>query len=102
MGIGYTQEKLMQAVASLATGAGRVQERLMSAAIVLIRLRPDDFPEGELRRTFIGVRDDLTFEQATGDEGDIAATLSRTSDEDARAIAHRILNLYFSISRLAD
>jgi hypothetical protein len=102
MSLGYAKEKLRDAVDSLATGAGRVQERLSYAAMVLIRLRPDDFPEGELRRTFIGVLDDLTFDQAIGEEGSIAATLNRTSDDDARAIARRILNLYFALSRLAD
>jgi hypothetical protein len=101
MSIEYAHEKLMQAVDALATGAGRVQERLHNAAIVLVRLQPNDFPEGELRRTFIGVLDDLTFEQATGDEGHIAATLRLTNDEDARAIAGRILHLYFETSRLA-
>jgi hypothetical protein len=44
MSIGYAKEKLTQAVDSLATGSGRVQERLSYAEIVLIRLRPDDFP----------------------------------------------------------
>jgi hypothetical protein len=103
MRLGYAKEKLTDAVYSLATGADRVQERLSHAAAdVLIRLRPDDFPEGELRRKFIGIWDDLTFDQPTANEGNIAATLNRTDDEDARAIARRILSLYSAISRLAD
>jgi hypothetical protein len=102
MRIGYVDEKLTQAVDLLATGSGRVQERLSYAALELIRLRADDFPEGELRRRFNGIWDDLTFEQPTGVEGSIAATLNRTGDEDACAIARRILKLYFAISRLAD
>jgi hypothetical protein len=102
MRIGYAKEKSTDAVDSLATGAGRVQERLSLAADFLIRLRPDDFPEGELRRKFIGIWDDLTFDQPTGDEGNIPATLNRTDDEDARAIARRILSLYSAISKLTD
>jgi hypothetical protein len=101
MRIGHVDEKLTQAVDVLATGSGRVQERLSYAALELIRLRADDFPEGELRRTFNGIWDDLTFEQPTGDEGSIAP-LNRTDDEDAPAIARRILKLCFAISRLAD
>jgi len=100
MSIEYADEKLMEAVYCLATGSGRIQERLAAAAMVLIRLTPDDFPEGDLRRIFEGVDDDLTFEQPEGDEGSISATLKRTSDEDARAIAQRIVDLYHAVSRL--
>jgi hypothetical protein len=87
MSIEYAKEKLTDAVYSLPTGTGRVQERLGHTALVLIRLGPDDFPERELRRTFIGIWDDLTFDEAAGDEGNIAATLSRTSDEDGEAVS---------------
>jgi hypothetical protein len=100
MTIEYADEKLMEAAHILATGSGRIQERLLDAAHVLIRLRPDDFPDGELRRTFNGVMDDLTFEQPEGEEGRISATLSATDDEDARAIAKRIVRLYHAVNRL--
>jgi hypothetical protein len=77
----YAYEKLMQAVHALATGVGPLQERLGDAALFLIRLQPQDFPEDKvLRRTFNGVIDDLSF-----DQGQIAATMNNTSDEDAKA-----------------
>ena len=100
MTIDYTDEKLMEAVRILATGSGRIQERLLDAAHVLILLRADDFPEGDLRRKFNGVMDDLTFEQPEGEEGRISATLSAIDDEDARAIAKRIVSLYHAVNRL--
>ena len=90
----YALEKLTYAVEALATGVGPLQERLMEAAIHLESVRPDDMPEGELRRVFAGVKDDLAFEPPRGSEGAIVATLLRTPDEDASAIAWRILDLY--------
>ena len=101
MSIEYALEKLMQAVDILATGSGRVQERLADAALVLIRLKPDDLPEdADLRRTFNGVIDDLTYEQPQGDEGAISASLRGTDDEDASAIAKRIVALYHATDRI--
>ena len=66
----------------------------MEAAIHLESVRSDDMPEGELRRVFAGVKDDLAFKPPRGSEGAIVATLLRTPDEDASAIAWRILDLY--------
>ena len=73
---------------ALATGAGRVQERLGHAAIHLVRVRPEDIPDENLRRVFAGVMDDLSYAQAQGD------------DEDARAIARRIVGLYHELDGL--
>jgi hypothetical protein len=97
---GYAHEKLMLAVHALATGVSPLQKRLADAAQLLIRLQPDDFPE-DLRRMFEGVIDDLSFDQAQGDEGRIAATMKITSDEDASAIAGRIFSLFVEMSRRA-
>jgi hypothetical protein len=100
MTIGYAHEKLMDAIYSLATGAGRIQERLGHAAQSLIRLKPDDFPDEHLRRSFNGIVDDLTYEPPQTNEGSIAASLRVTDDEDARAIASRIVALYHAVGRL--
>jgi hypothetical protein len=94
----YALEKLAEAVDALATGAGRVQERLGQAAICLLSVRPDEIPE-DLRRVLMGVKDDLGFEPARGGEGRITATMRVTGDEDASAIAHRILELYLELER---
>ncbi len=98
MTIDYAVEKLSEAVRVLAVGSGRIQERLADAALVLVRIRPtDDLPEGPLRRSLIGIRDDLTFEPAKEGEGSIRATLKLTSDDDAQAIANRIVSLYHAV-----
>jgi hypothetical protein len=96
----YALEKLMQAVDALATGSGRVQERLANAAIHLVPVRPEDISDEDLRRTFIGVMDDLSYARAQGDEGRILARLRITNDEDARVIARRLVDLYHALDRL--
>jgi hypothetical protein len=95
----YALEKLSAAVDELVTGAGRVQERLSKAAMCLVLVRADDIPDEELRRIFVGVKDDLTFETAKCGEGRIAATMQTTNDEDASAVARRILELYLDLNR---
>jgi hypothetical protein len=89
----YAREKLFQAVHALGTLPGTVQERLADAARHLILVQPDDIPDEALRRTFIGIHDDLSFQTATGSEGRINATMRITDDQDAEKIAHRILDL---------
>jgi hypothetical protein len=65
------------------------------------RVRREDISDEELRRTFIGVIDDLSYAKAQGEEGRILAMLKITNDEDARAIARRIVHVYHaSLDRL--
>jgi hypothetical protein len=90
----YVLEKLFLAVDALVSHSGRVQERLVAAAIAFLPAKPDDLPYEDLRKKFAGIKDDLAFQPASGNEGMIAATLKITSDEDASAIARRIFNLY--------
>jgi hypothetical protein len=98
----YALEKLAEAVHELATNPGRVQERLAAGWIRLHTVRPDDVPEGELRTVFLAIKDDLTFEQPTGDEGRLTATLRGTNDEDASEMAARILRLYYDLRERLD
>lgn len=88
---------VLHTMGALATGVSSLQDRLADAALILIRLRPDDIPEGQLRRTFEGVMDDLSFAEAQGQEGRIAATMKITNDEDARALAGRIFGLFIEM-----
>jgi hypothetical protein len=90
----YALEKLGEAVYDLATGTGPVQERLCEAAVYLHRIRPEDIPDPELRRVLVGIKDDLTFDVPKAEDGGSLATVLSTSNEDASAIAGRILDLY--------
>jgi hypothetical protein len=80
----YALEKLSEAVYDLATGTGPVQERLCEAFVYLHRIRPEHIPDPELRRVLVEIKD----------EGGLGATLLNMSNEDASAIAGRILDLY--------
>jgi hypothetical protein len=98
----HALEKLADAVDALATGSGRVSDRLFEASTTyLTRVRPEDIPDEDLRRTFIGVmEDDLSYAQPQGDEGRILATLRITNDDEARSVARRILDLHRELDRL--
>ena len=87
----YALEKLAQAVDELATGTGNLRDRLCEAAYHVLRIQPDEIPD-ELRHVLMEVKDDLA--QPKWDEGRLVDTLKITDDEDAKAIAHRILELY--------
>jgi hypothetical protein len=71
-----------------------VQDRLHAAYMRFHPVRATDLPEGELRRLFVGIKDDLTFEEPSAREGRLAAPLQGLSDEDASAVAARIWRLY--------
>ena len=43
---------------------------------------------------FVGIKDDLTFDEPYDGEGRLAATLQGLSDEDASAVAARIRRIY--------
>jgi hypothetical protein len=54
-------------------------------------VRADDLPAGELRTLFMGIRQDLTCEEPVGNEGTLAATLRKMSDETAYQLIERIM-----------
>jgi hypothetical protein len=89
----YVREKLAQAVDALATGAGPLRQRLFLAALATSTLQPRDFADDESRTGFGAIREMLTRHEAVADEGRVGATLARMSDDEARALARRILEL---------
>jgi hypothetical protein len=89
----YALGKLDEAVQALVEGAGRVQERLGESYRSLVAVQPNELADDELRRMLVGIKDDLTFDEPAGSERRLEATLRRLTDEDASAIAARILAL---------
>ena len=51
----------------------------------------------ECGRLYVGIKDDLTFDEPYDGEGRLAATLQGLSDEDASAVAARIWRLYYDL-----
>jgi hypothetical protein len=89
----YVREKLAEAVHALATGTGPLRQRLFLAALVTSTLQPRDFADAQSRAAFGAVREMLTRHEALADEGRIGATLAPMSDDEARSVARRIVEL---------
>ncbi len=103
MSISYAYEKLLVAVQILVTNRGELPSRLADAfSSSLIRVRPEDLPEGELRKALQTIREDLTWTEAKGDEGTLAATVALLDELEAKSIAERIFNLFLKVHELDD
>ena len=103
MSISYAYEKLYVAMLILATNRGDLPSRLEDAyASSLIRLRPYDLPEGELRKAMQAITEDLVWAEAKGDEGTLAATVKLLDELEAKDIATRIFNLFLKVYELDD
>jgi hypothetical protein len=95
----YALEKLADAADALETGAGSVHERLFEAFTCLVRIGPEDMPDGDLRLAFAELMGALTCEEAKGTEGQLVATLKVMDDEQAQNIARAIVDLYHALGR---
>ncbi len=93
-------EKLWQAIDTLVTSGGRLQERLASAATGLAGVylpSKSDLPK-KYQEEFKSIIQDLTKEPAKGDEGAIQATTGKMDDQEAEGVARRILSLYTQLN----
>jgi hypothetical protein len=94
MSLDYADEKLMVTVQILATGDRTLKDRLLDAFISsLHRVQPRDLPTEEMRRVFIGIREDLSW----CEEGSAVATTRILDSEEARGIAERIFKLFLDV-----
>src|SRR5262245_60126455 len=96
MSIDYAWEKFHQATLCL-VGTGSIQSRLGLAAMYLIRLNEDNFPE-DLRARFRTLVDSLTA--TDGPEGAISATTSSLDDDAANRLAGEIVYFYDRLARI--
>ena len=92
-------EKLWQAIDTLATGDGELQERLVSASLSLtgVYLPPESDLPKKIQDEFDSIKQDLTRETAKGNEGKIQATTRIMSDQEAEGVAKRILSLFIQL-----
>lgn len=91
--------KLWEAIDTLITGGGKLQERLASAAISLTGVylpSEGDLPK-KYQEEFKSIVQDLTKEPAIADEGRIQATTYKMNDQEAQQVARRILGLYIQL-----
>ena len=91
-------ERMLATVECLATGNVPIQERLVSAMMVMSALQSQDFPK-DMRQDYLDLWAAMTSFDPQGDDGSIRATVSRMSDEVAEQYARRIVAL---LGELAD
>lgn len=89
----YASEKLFQAVNSLATSTGSIQERLGYAFTNLHTLKPEDFDDPRQREQFRSLWAHVENAAARGDEGAMLAAARDMSDDEARDAARVIVEL---------
>lgn len=95
----YAREKLGDTVDTLATGKGRIKERLAdSYGHSLALVDPNALPD-ETKTMLLKVREELTSIPAVGDEGSVRATLNRMDEDRAVQIVNIILDIYYSVLR---
>lgn len=93
----HAYELLMVAVGQLATGTGRIQDRLHSALLEFHQLETAEFPSEETRHKFaylmkaLGVAD-------TG-RAQVSADLDRLGDDEAVQYARRVYDLFLDTAR---
>ncbi|MGH9321461.1 MAG: hypothetical protein ACRD3V_16445, partial [Vicinamibacteria bacterium] len=99
--IGYAWQKTYEAIRML-VGEGSIKKRLEYAASGLLWVDPEDLPNEESRRRFVGIKRSLTKDKPDPDEGSIHATISGMSEQQAEELAQEILTLFMEVSNRYD
>ena len=98
MSYAYIWEKFFATVDTLAIGDDGIRERLINAVTFnLLMLQNNDFPEDDLRGKYEKLMDELTKEQAAGNEGTVRATIEKMPLEEASEIARKIVSMFAEI-----
>jgi hypothetical protein len=95
--IGYVWQKLFEAVSGLATGSGRIQERLGMTATSLAVLNPEDFKDANHRKSFSEFVEAMhSHEDPT--MGSFWASARAMSDDEASAWASKLFSLFHDVA----
>lgn len=98
----YLREKFSNAVSDLVTGTGELCERVRNAMVIMVMFSPEEMPDKFSREQFARLDYLSTDRQASGDEGDLAATLHGMATEEVQDLAQTILALHDHLLRRAD
>jgi hypothetical protein len=99
MSLSYGWEKLFKAVHYMAATKDSPQERLAEAfghSLHIIKA-DEDLPE-DVRSEWIAIREAVTNKEARGNEGNIVATCSQLSTDDAGKLIQRIVSVYNTVT----
>jgi hypothetical protein len=90
----YTEKKLRWAVEALATSAAPIQQRLLTAALAMDMLTPDDLEDKDDRSDLSALQDMLKWTPDDVNQSLLRAAIGQMSDEQAVAAANSIFTLY--------
>lgn len=96
--LAYPYEKFSSALEALATSSATLQRRLEVAYLTFNPVKEDDFDDDEMRSAYREIMESLTKIKDPG-RGYVPATLAQMNDEEAEAVAEKIYDLFFEISR---
>lgn len=89
----YPDEKFTSAVDTMASSPKTIQERVGDAYLFnLIHVKTEEVPE-EIQAKFDEVKKKLTRVEVGGGEGNVAATTTQMSTDEAIEIANEILHM---------
>jgi hypothetical protein len=91
----YAKEKLSVAMSCLAVSTASLQMRLANAGMsALVRLKEEDFRDGEERELFRRIISALAREEPHGPAGSIEMSAKALNDEEAMVVARDIADLH--------
>lgn len=95
MSVGYTWEKLDNAVDALATGKGRIGDRMATAMLCChtLRANEEDFPDEHERATFAQIVERMTSAHDS-QEGAFVASGRTLEEDELVALAEKLLELH--------
>jgi hypothetical protein len=95
----YNFEKISMAVRILATSTDSLRRRLEHAYYALSTVREHELQRSEQRRMLSEIRETITAVDGKDENGKVQASLGRMSDDAARELARKFLDLFTSILR---
>ncbi|MGE0665509.1 MAG: hypothetical protein AB7O49_03025 [Sphingomonadales bacterium] len=96
-GRAHAYELMMVAVGQLATGTGRIQDRLHSALLEFHQLETAGFPSEATRHKFAYLMKALGVGSVKRDQ--VAANLDGLGDDEAAQYARRVYDLFLDTAR---
>jgi hypothetical protein len=85
------------AVALLATGHGPIKDRLQAAWIEVVSVPETQLPAGDLRQEYIGLLSAVSYREPKRDEGKLAATILRMTEDEAANCALGLLRFWLKL-----
>jgi hypothetical protein len=89
------------AIELLATGHGPVNDRLQAAWFEIVSVPETQLPEGDLRQEYIGLLTAVSYREPKGDEGKLAATIVRMTEDEAANCALGLLRFWLKLRAAA-